>query len=229
VPQPHLSLVPRPHLCLVPRPHLCLVPRPHLCLVPRPHLCLVPRPHLCLVPQPPLCLVPRPPLSFGAPALPQFGAPAAAPAHAALPDGLLPPPHQPNAIASGPIDPNLALQLALSSLQWQQQQVAQRGTMFASSGQQLIQHGAGAAALMAQQLPGNDPRLASLQDMFPAVDLITVNAIFANKFGAENLRRPDASFLHRNSGRSAEEKVWALPLHKEMSDFGTQSMRLSPS
>jgi hypothetical protein len=49
----------------------------------------------------------------------------------------------------------------------------------------------------------------SLRDMFPAVDLITVNAIFANKFEAENLLRLDASFLHRkkkkkkpsNSGR----------------------------
>jgi hypothetical protein len=69
--------------------------------------------------------------------------------------------------------------------------------MFASPGQLLIQHGAGAAALMAQQLSGNDPRLASLQGMFPAVDLITVNAIFANKFEAENLLRLDASFLHR--------------------------------
>jgi hypothetical protein len=95
---------------------------------------------------------------FGAPALPQFGAPAPAPAHAALPDGLVPPPHQPNAMAPGPIDPNLTLQLALA---------AQQGTMFAFPGQQLIPHGAGAAALMAQQLPVN------------------ATGIFANKFEAD--------------------------------------------
>jgi hypothetical protein len=158
---------------------------------------------------------------FGAPAPPQFGGAATAEPHTGAPvpqfgpqapgtpaQAQAAPPQQPNATAPGPIDPNLALQVALSSLQWQQQ-VAQ-GTMFAPPGQQLIQHGAGAAALMAQQIPGNDPRLASIQSMFPAVDITTVNAIFANKFEAENLLRLDASFLHRkkkpsNSGRWAEE------------------------
>jgi hypothetical protein len=50
-------------------------------------------------------------------------------------------------------------------------------------------------------LPGNDPRIVAIQAMCPAVDLTTVNAIFTNKFEAENLLRLDASFLHKKKSQ----------------------------
>jgi hypothetical protein len=89
--------------------------------------------------------------------------------------------------------------------------------MFPPPGQQLGQHGA--PALM-NQLSGNDPRLASIQSMFPAVDITTVNAIFANKFEAENLLRLDASFLHRKK----TQQFWTFG-----ASSGGVSLGLAPS
>jgi hypothetical protein len=72
----------------------------------------------------------------------------------------------------------------------------------------FLKFNAASGALMASapSLPGNEPRIVAIQDMFPAVDLTTVNAIFHNKFEAENLLRLDASFLHKKKSH----QFWAF-------------------
>ncbi|KAF8533167.1 hypothetical protein BDD12DRAFT_900167 [Trichophaea hybrida] len=49
----------------------------------------------------------------------------------------------------------------------------------------------------AAELPGNDPMLLSIQDMFPAIDTAVVQSIFTNKFRAENLLKLEASFTYK--------------------------------
>ncbi|KAF8248647.1 hypothetical protein K440DRAFT_678852 [Wilcoxina mikolae CBS 423.85] len=47
------------------------------------------------------------------------------------------------------------------------------------------------------ELPGNDPMLLSIQDMFPAIDMAVVQSIYTNKFRAENLLKLEASFTYK--------------------------------
>ncbi|KAF8532864.1 hypothetical protein BDD12DRAFT_949988 [Trichophaea hybrida] len=49
----------------------------------------------------------------------------------------------------------------------------------------------------AAKLPGNDPMLLSIQDMFPAIDTAVVQSIYPHKFGAENLLKLEASFTYK--------------------------------
>ncbi|KAF8536384.1 hypothetical protein BDD12DRAFT_807835 [Trichophaea hybrida] len=48
----------------------------------------------------------------------------------------------------------------------------------------------------ATELPGNDPMLLSIQDMFPAIDTAVVQSIYTNKFRAENLLKLEAWFTY---------------------------------
>jgi hypothetical protein len=172
-----LSLVPRLHLSLMPQPHLSLVPRPPLSLVPRPPLGLVPRPCLSLA----LPLQLRPTLRCRTDWCPRRTNPMP------WPQGLS-------------IPTSRDCKVALSSLQWQQQQVAQQGTMFASPGQQLIQHSAGAAALMAQQLPGAGDLRSGTAKTTP------------RRFPGSLSAPPVQTFSHGLRLPSQEDPQWALYL-----------------
>jgi len=52
--------------------------------------------------------------------------------------------------------------------------------------------GAGAIA----ELPGNDPMLLSIQEIFPALDTAVVQSIYTNKFQGANLLKLEASFTY---------------------------------
>jgi hypothetical protein len=47
------------------------------------------------------------------------------------------------------------------------------------------------------ELPGNDPMLLSIQEIFPALDTAVVQFIYTNKFQATNLLKLEASFTYK--------------------------------
>ena len=47
-------------------------------------------------------------------------------------------------------------------------------------------------------LPGNDPMVHSIQEIFPALDTAVVQSIYTNKFQVANLLKPEASFTYKN-------------------------------
>ncbi|KAF8538318.1 hypothetical protein BDD12DRAFT_885480 [Trichophaea hybrida] len=49
----------------------------------------------------------------------------------------------------------------------------------------------------AAELPGNDPMILSIQDMFPAIDTAVIQSIYTKRFRAENLLKLEASFTYK--------------------------------
>jgi hypothetical protein len=47
------------------------------------------------------------------------------------------------------------------------------------------------------ELPGNDPMLLSIQEIFPALDTAVVQSIYTYKFQAANLLKLEASFTYK--------------------------------
>jgi hypothetical protein len=47
------------------------------------------------------------------------------------------------------------------------------------------------------ELPGNDPILLSIKEIFPALDTAVVQSIYTNKFQTANLLSLEASFTYK--------------------------------
>jgi len=47
------------------------------------------------------------------------------------------------------------------------------------------------------ELPGNDPMLLSIKEIFPALDTAVVQSIYTNKFQAAYLLKLEASFTYK--------------------------------
>ena len=87
------------------------------------------------------------------------------------------------------VDINVVLRALTAALE------AQRGPGPAAtpSTKGIATTGTGAIA----ELPGNDPMLLSIQEIFPALDTAVVQSIYTNKFQAANLLKLEASFTYK--------------------------------
>jgi len=84
-----------------------------------------------------------------------------------------------------------------------------RGTATTSSIQGTTTTSTGSIA----ELPGNDPMLLSIQEIFPALDTVVVQSTYTNKFHSADLLKLEASFPYRikrpqfNTFRSGESSL----------------------
>jgi hypothetical protein len=72
------------------------------------------------------------------------------------------------------------------------------------------------------ELPGNDPMLLSIQEIFPALDTAVVQSIYTNKFQAANLLKLEASVTYKRNAHNStllarEKPVLASPRPAKMS------------
>jgi hypothetical protein len=67
------------------------------------------------------------------------------------------------------------------------------------------------------KLPGNDPMILSMQEIFPALDTAVVQSIYTNKFQAANLLKLKASFTNKKNRATDATKVLAKQKQRDKS------------